>query len=179
MKSVCHGFHYDGFFPVRDHPVELGNRIFFIEWRIRDLDFCKQRTHLFHSCALSQQPQRQFKLRNIFFCSIGYGFSVHSVSHKVQTGHAEPFFIYRIVIKRIVIRNMCHADHGIMMLHLTKETEMERIIPGCDCNLLPVRKFVIQIPSKIKVFCFIDCCCTHRGSSFFIIPYISSILTPL
>ena len=60
---------------------------------------------------------------------------------------------------------MRHDDDLIVRLFCTGMPERKRIIPWSDRNLIAVRKFVVQCSSKIKIFCFISCSCTHKHSS--------------
>ena len=194
MKSVCHRFHHNRLLPVRDHPVKLGHRILFIEWGIGNVDPGKQYPRFFYRGTLAQKPERQLKLCHVIdlrfnlmpLCHSGFlfscgsfflpqnRFSVHRISHKIQPGHTKPLFIDGIIIKRIIICHMGHTDHGIMLLHLSLKPKRKRIIPRCNGHLLPVRKFIIQIPSEVKVVCLINCCCTHLH--VLLVPKITSIL---
>ena len=56
---------------------------------------------------------------------------------------------------------MSHADDRIMTFPVTGMTKMKRIITWCHRDLITVREFIIQRSSKIKIFCFISCSCTH------------------
>ena len=178
MKSVCHRLHHNGLLPVRDHPMKLGHRILFIEWGIGDVDPGKQYPRFFYRGTLAQKPERQLKLCHVIllnsFFFLKNRFSVHRISHKVQPGHAKPLFIDGIIIKRIIICHMGHADHGVMLLHFSLKPKRKRIIPRSNGHLLPVWKFIIQIPSEVKVFCLINCCCTHLH--VLLVPKVTSIL---
>ena len=35
------------------------------------------------------------------------------------------------------------------------------VITWCNYYLITIREFIIEGSSKVKIFCFISCCCTH------------------
>ena len=64
--------------------------------------------------------------------------TVKSVADKVQPGNAEAFFVYSIVIQRIICCNMRHSYDCIVFCNIPHMPEMKRIIARCHCNLLSI-----------------------------------------
>ena len=109
--------------------------------------------------APAQQPWDEFKLRNVR--PVRLWLRVHGVADKIQSRHAQALFVDSVVIKRIPIRHMGHADHGIVRMHRACVTEIERVIPRRNRHLFAVATFVIQRPAKIKLLCLICDRSTH------------------
>ena len=90
----------------------------------------------------SENPWNEFKLRDIGFSIRGGGIS--GISDKVQSCHAKALFVNRVVVKRILIRNMRHAENGIVLLKRRKMAEGKGEISWRDDKLFTIGKLVIE-----------------------------------
>lgn len=61
---------------------------------------------------------------------------------------------------------MGHANDSIVVFQLSAMTQSKGVISGSDCDLIPIRKFIIQGPSHVKIIGFVSCGCTHVSWSF-------------
>ena len=87
------------------------------------------------------------------------------VADEIQPGDAQSLFVHCVVIQRIVIRDMRHADEGKMPLHYAHVAKFKPEISRRDGDRFAVGKLVVERAAEIKIFCFISCCCTHNFSS--------------
>ena len=163
MHSALRHFHRNRTFPVCKHPMELRRRKFLTERYFRKIDLLQYRPGFFHRGTLSKNPGNQFELGNIVF--IRFNFPVIRVSHKVQTGNSQSLFIHCIIIQWIIVCNMSHTDHCIVILHHSHTAKRKRIIPRRYCHLISIGKLIIHRTAKIQIFCLISCCCTHFVTS--------------
>ena len=140
--------------------VELGQGKALTERRIDQIDLFQKTEGLFYRSALSQDPGNKFKLGHIIL-SVRL-FPIVGISNEIKPRHSQALFIYSLIIERIIVGHMGHADHGIVGFHGPLKTEAEGIVPWSDGHLVAKGKFIIQGPAKIKIFCLIGCCCTHK-----------------
>ena len=61
---------------------------------------------------------------------------------------------------------MGHANDSIVVFQLSAMTQSKGVISGSDCDLIPIRKFIIQGPSHVKIVGFVSCGCTHVSCPF-------------
>ena len=160
MQTIRRGFYSNRLIFIRNDPMKLSQRKLWAERSIYNIDSIQQFMYLFHGSTLPQNPWNQLKLCHIFFAILHFG--INRISNKVKTCDPYPFLIDSIVIQRIICCYMCHSNNPIMGVHLACMTKTKRIITGCHRNLIAVRKFIIQCSSKIEIFCFISCSCTHN-----------------
>ena len=160
MDSRENGFHGYGLILVSKDPVELGQWKALTERRIDQIDLFQKTEGLLYRSTLSQDPGNKFKLGHIIL-SVRL-FPIVGISNEIKASHSQAFFIYGLIIERIIVSHMGHADHGIVGFHGPLKTEAEGIVPWSDGHLVAKGKFIIQGPAKIKIFCLIGCCCTHK-----------------
>ena len=142
MKSVCHGFDNDRTGGIGDDPVELRSRKLRAERSGRKDHAGKCGSCFFQGSTGSENPWNEFKLRDIGLSIRGGGIS--SISDKVQSGHAKALLIDRVVVERILIRNVSHAENGIVLLKRREMAEGKGEIPWCDDKLFAIGKLVIE-----------------------------------
>ena len=80
---------------------------------------------------------------------------------------AQSLFVDRVIIKRVVILNMRHADHGMMPVERAA-VQADRIVARHDRHVLAVGKFVVKVAAEIKIAVAVSRCGTHgaRPPSF-------------
>ena len=149
VQAVCGRFDRDRFSFVGNQPMQLRGGQSGAERRSGQVEPGKLCPGLLNRRAPAQQPWDEFKLRNVR--PVRLWLRVHGVADKIQSRHAQALFVDSVVIKRIPIRHMGHADHGIVRMHRACVTEIERVISRRDCHLFAVAAFVIQRPAKIQL----------------------------
>ena len=92
---------------------------------------------------------------------------VDRVAHKVQPRDAQALLVDRVIIERVVVLDMRHADHGIMPVERAA-VQADRVVARRDGHVLAVGKFVVQIAAEIKIAAAVCRCGTHgaRPPSF-------------
>ena len=114
--------------------------------------------------AAAEDPWDQLKLRHVFLSLLYLG--ILRIADEVQPGHTESGFVDGVVVQRIPIRDVRHADHGVMRVQPPHVAEREGIAARRDGHALAVGAFVVQRPAEIKVLCLKSCCSTHGSGSF-------------
>ena len=142
VKPVCHGFDNDRAGGIGDDPVELRSRKLRAERSGRKDHAGKCGPCFCQSGTGSENPGNEFKLCDIGF-SIRRG-GISGISDKVQSCHAKALLIDRVVVERILIRNVSHAENGIVLLKRREMAEGKGEIPWCDDKLFTIGKLVIE-----------------------------------
>lgn len=158
MQAVRRGLDHDAAAAVGDEPVQLrarqlGRKRCVVHNHARERIAC-----LGDRGARAEQPRDERVLRHR-----GHALRdgrVDRVAHKVQPRYAQPFFVDRVIIKRIVILNMCHADHGMVPVERAA-VQADGIVARHDRHVLAVGKFVVQIAAEIKIAVAVCRCGTH------------------
>ena len=91
------------------------------------------------SARLAQRPSsqgNQLKLRNVLL-SVGRGVVIDRVAHKVQPSHAQPGFVDGIVVQRIALCHVGHAQEWRSGGSALRPDESGRVIARCDHELFP------------------------------------------
>ena len=149
VQAVCGRFDRDRFSFVGNQPMQLRGGQSGAERRSGQIEFRKFRPRLRDGRTAPQQPWDEFKLRNVR--PVRLWLRVYGVSDEIQPRHAQAGFVDGVVIKRIPIRHMGHADYGVVRMHRACMVEVERVISRRDCHLFAVAAFVIQRPAKIQL----------------------------
>ena len=82
------------------------------------------------------------------------------LSLKEAFGEYQTLLVDRVVIERIVVLDMRHADHGIMPVERAA-VQADRVVARRDGHVLAVGKFVVQIAAEIKIAVAVCRCGTH------------------
>ena len=90
---------------------------------------------------------------------------IDRVAHKVQPSHAQPGFVDGIVVQRIALCHVGHAQNGVVAVQLSGLTKAEGVIARCDHELFPVGKLIVQIAAKVKIFGLVGGSGTHNKTS--------------
>ena len=135
-------FDRNGPFPVGDQPMKLCCRHLLIERKSHKIGFCKERAGLLHSGALSQDPRNKLEYSDIIL-SFRRRRRITSIPHEVQPCHAQPFFVDRVVIQRILLCNTSHTDNSKMVRHLRHIPKRKRLVARRYYDFFPIRKFVV------------------------------------
>ena len=141
-----------------------GSELFIVR-SVCDVYIAEEFTHLRHILALAQNPRDKFKLCNILPALARFG-CINSIAHKIKPCNTNALFVYGIIVKRVIICNMCHTDDGIVVVVSALKAKIKRIIAGCNRDAVTVRKFIIKSSAKIKILCFVSCGCAHINLSF-------------
>ena len=151
---------------IGQQPVQLRGGKLRAKGRADQLEPRQPVAGLRHAGALPQKIGDQLKLRHVFAAwnYIGIG----GVAHKIQPRHAQTLFIHRIVIQRIILRHMRHADYGIGMIQPSGMAKRKGIAARGDRHLVAIGKLIIQRSAKVKVAGLIGCRCAHALSSSFL-----------
>ena len=94
--------------------MQRGRRERIAEGKIHEIQPRKTRLRLGDRRALPQKPRDQLEggdvLRNRLLRAID------GIARKIQPRHRQALLIDRIIIQRVALRHICHADHGVMPL---------------------------------------------------------------
>ena len=149
VQAVCGRFDRDRFSFVGNQPMQLRGGQSGAERRSGQVEPGKLCPGLLNRRAPAQQPRDELKLRDIR--PVRLWLRVYGVSDEIQPRHAQAGFVDGVVIKRIPIRHMGHADYGVVRMQRACMVEVERVISRRDCHLFAVAAFVIQRPAKIQL----------------------------
>ena len=150
---------------VGNEPVQLRTRQLGSKGRAVD-DHARERTaRLGNVGARAEQPWDERVLRDRGHTPRHR--RIHRVADEVQPRDAQPFFVDRVIIKRVVILNMRHADHGMMPVERAA-VQADGIVARHDRHVLAVGKFVVKVAAEIKIAVAVSRCGTHgaRPPSF-------------
>ena len=136
LQTVCYRFDGDSAAFIGDNPVKLGRRQRIAVRSTHQIHAGNKISGLSQSPTLAQQPGNEFVLSNVS-ASVFY-IAVDGVSHKVQPCYAEPHLVDRIIVKRIIVCDMSHADNGIVRGYTAAVAKLKRIIPGHNRYLFPI-----------------------------------------
>ena len=164
MQTVVRGFHGDTAGLVGNQPMQLGEGQGRVKRLIEQIHSFEQRTRLSKRCALSKQPGNQLKLRDIVM--ILRGGLIDRVADEIQPRDAQTLFVDGVVIERIVVLNIRHADDSVVCAHFTHLSERKRVIARRDGHFISIGKLIIQIAPKVKIAGTKRCSCTHEKTSF-------------
>ena len=164
MQAVGRRLDDGGFVLVCKQPVQLRGGIALAERRTDQVECIQPHPRLADRGAPAEDPWDQLKLRYVFL-SLPY-LGILRIADEVQPGHTEPGFIDGVVVQRIPVRDVRHADHGVMRIQPPHVAERKRIAARRDRHTLAVGAFIVQRPAEIKVLCLKSCCSTHGSGSF-------------
>ena len=164
MQAVGHRLNDDGLVLVCKQPVQLRGGIALAEGCADQIERVQPRPRLADRGAAAEDPWDQLKLRHVFLSLLYLG--ILRIADEVQPGHTESGFVDGIVVQRIPVRDVRHADHGVMRVQPLHVAEREGIAARRDRHALAVGAFVVQRPAEIKVLCLKSCCSTHGSGSF-------------
>lgn len=114
VEAIFHGFDDKAAGSICENPVELSTGEVFAELCVGQIHAGEFSTGFFQSSALAENPWDKFELSYVFFIRDRIG--ICGISDKVQSGHAESFFIDRVVVKWIAVGNMSHTDDCIVSI---------------------------------------------------------------
>ena len=163
MQSVRHGFHDDGLVPVGDQPVQLRAGQPVVEGRGGELNSRKPLARLAHGRALTENPRDEFKLRHIFPALDDL--TIGRVADEIQPGHTQARFVDRVVIQRIAVGHVSHADHRIALLRRGSMAKGQRVISRRDDDFVAIGKLIVQRSSEIKILRLISRSRAHARAS--------------
>ena len=165
VQAVRRGLDHDAAAAVGDQPVQLRARQRGRKRRVVH-DHARERiARLGDRGARAEQPRDERVLRHR-----GHALRdgrIDRVAHKVQPRDAQALLVDRVVVERIVVLDMRHADHGIMPVERAA-VQADRVAARRDGHVLAVGKFVVQIAAEIKIAVAVSRCGTHgaRPPSF-------------
>ena len=168
VQAVRRGLDHDAAAAVGDEPVQLrarqlGRKRCVVHDHARERIAC-----LGDRGARAEQPRDECVLRHR-----GHALCdgrIDRVAHKVQPRDAQALLVDRVIIERVVVLDMRHADHGIMPVERAA-VQADRVIARRDGHVLAVGKFVVQIAAEIKIAVAVCRCGTHEaGPPSFIHP---------
>ena len=163
MQAVLRGFERDAAVSVGDEPVQLGKRHPGGKRDIRDVQPLKHRARLRNTGAAAEQPRYQLKLRDIILAV--YRRMILRVADEVQSRDAETLFVHRVIVERVAVLHMGHADDRIAVFELLPAAQVKGIPARRDGNALSVGKFIVKVSSEIKVLRQICRSCAHCAPS--------------
>ena len=163
LKPLGGGFHGDGAGGIGENPVQLGSGQLRAEGRSGQVQPGKQCPGLRQSGTLAEYPGNQGVLRHVVLSRDGL-VRIPGVAHKVESRHAQSLFVHGVIVQGIPTRHMGHAENGIVTVFRSGVPEGEGEVPGSEGDLLSVREFIIQRPSKIGAFRFVTGCGTHKNN---------------
>ena len=172
VQTVRGGLDRDAFVLVRKQPVELRGGKGGGKRRAGEIRLPEQHARRGNGGALREHPREEFKLRDVALAAARRG--VCGVADKVQPRHAETFFVHRIVVERIAVGYMRHAEQGKVLRKRLAAAKGEREAPGRHDDLVAVGKLVVKRPPKIESVGFI-----RRGCAHDVIPRFLSYCLPL
>lgn len=152
---------------VRNYPVHFRRRIAAVECCTDEVYFLYRAASLLNGRVLTEHPRDELKLCDVLLAVLRLG--VVRADGEVEPRHAEPLFVYRVVVHRISVRDMSRADHSIVLVCSAAVAELERESARHHGYLLAVRELIVKRPAHIKIIGFISCCRTHNKppESFF------------
>ena len=157
---------------IREQPVQPRRRKRRGKRRAGEIRPGKQRPRRREIGALRQHPRDKFKLRNVVCIAARRG--VFGALGKVQTCHAQSLFVHRVVVERVAVRDVRHAEERIMRFERRAAAKSEREAPGRHDDLVAVGKLIVKCPAKIESVGFICRGCAHDA-----IPRFLSYCLPL
>ena len=113
--------------------------------------------------AAAQQPWNQLKLRHVVPAL--HGRVIHGAAHKIQPGDCQSLLVHRVVIQRIPILHVGHADDGVMLRPCFSVPKGQGIPSRRDGHAFSVIAFIIQIAAEIKILRPVSGGSTHKPSS--------------
>lgn len=164
MDTIFDGFDDDAIFAVAQYPVEFGRRKLGAEGRVDEVHFCDESFCFGDGGTLSEQPRDEFELGDIV--ASRFDFMENGVASEEEASHAEAFFVDGVVEQRIVVavrirRDERNSHDSIMRMKCALMAEVEREIAWGDRDGLAIRKFIVEIATKIMIFGSICRSCTH------------------
>ena len=127
----------------------LIRELFIINIQILQRLFC-----FLNICTCTKNIVYQFILCNIIFCFIHW--LIDCISNKVQTSHCKSLFIHCVKIIRIASCHNPHSNQCIMMIQILHMSKWDWIVSRNNDDTLTISMFIVQISSKIEIFCFIS-----------------------
>ena len=115
-KPFFHRFRNKGFVFVRDQKVQRCQRKIFSKNFFRDVDFGEKVFGLRRRFALGKHERNEFPRSKID--NVGLLRVITCFARETQCGDGKPFFIGRVIVERISVLRMRHADHGEMFFAL-------------------------------------------------------------
>ncbi len=132
--------------------------------------------------ALTENPGDELKLGNIILAVDM--FIVDGIADEVEAGDAEALFVDGVIEERTIFGlvagaevgwnfgDVSDADYSIMCVLDAGFAVMKREVARDDDGSFAIRKFVVEVATKIRVFGFVSCCRTHSLSFLFFIIYV-------
>ena len=160
VQAVRRGFDGDGAGLIRDEPVKLRQRKLGAERLVEQIDAAKQLTRLTERGALAEQPRDQLELGHVV--ALRLSGEIHCVADEVEPCNAQPLFIDRVVIERIIALHIGHADDGVTGAQGRVPAHGECVAARGDGHLVAIGKFIIQIAAEIKFAGKQGYGCTHK-----------------
>lgn len=127
--------------------------------------------------ALAENPRKEFELSDIIFAVDM--FIINSVADEVEASDTEALFVDGVVEEGIIFGlitgaeigwnfgDVSDADYSIMCVLDAGFAVMKREVARDDDGSFAIRKFVVEVATKIRVFGFVSCCRTHSLSFLF------------
>ena len=178
FESVSNGFDDDAFFVVANHPVEFGGRKLVIEIKITKVHLREKSFSFGDSSTLTENPGDELKLGNIIFAVDM--FIVDGIADKVEAGDAEALFVDGVIEEGVIFGlitgaeigwnfgDVSDADHSIMCVLDAGFAVMKGEVARDDDGSFAIRKFVVEVATKIRVFGFVSCRRAHSLSFLFL-----------
>ena len=112
VQAVRHRLGHKAAGPVGHDPVQGGEGELGAELELGGVDPAQQLPGLVRRGALAQHPGGQLEGGHVVLPA-DRGL-VDGAVGKVQRGHGQPGLVHRVVIQRVVLLHVGHADHGVM-----------------------------------------------------------------
>lgn len=119
--------------------MQLGKRHPCGERDIRDVQPLKHRARLTDIGAAAEQPRYQLELRDVILAICRR--MILRVADEVQPRNAESLFVHRVIVERVAVLHMGHADNGVAGSELLPTAQVKRIPARRDGDALSVGKF--------------------------------------
>ena len=146
---------------VINGDTETGITTFFLKHEIDTGEgfFCFRKRS-----TCTENPRDQLELSHVV--ALRLSGEIHCVADEVEPCNAQPLFVDRVVIERIIALHIGHADDGVTGAQGRMPAHGESVAALGDGHLVAIGKFIIECAAHIKVACLIGCCCTHRKTPF-------------
>lgn len=158
--------------------MEFGGGELVIEIKITKVHLGEESFSFSDGSTLTEDPGNELKLGNIILAVDM--FIVDGIADEVEAGDAEALFVDGVVEEGIIFGlvagaeigwnfgDVSDADHGVMCILDTGFAVMKREVAWDDDGSFAIRRFVVEIATKIGVFGFVSSSCAHSLSFLFL-----------
>ena len=158
--------------------MEFGGRKLVIEIKITKVHLREESFRFGDSSTLTENPGDELKLGNIIFAVDM--FIVDGIADEVEASDTEALFVDGVVEEGIIFGlvtgaeigwgfgDVSDADHSIMCVLDAGFAVMKGEVARDDDGSFAIRKFVVEVATKIRVFGFVSCRRAHSLSFLFL-----------